>query len=163
MLSIMYYITIILLLFYCQNSPICDSTLEKGLSRAKYNFPVEVKISNAVIRCQNSFYFSISIFSMSPTFRRAVRVQKCLFVPERVDLKELLKLRTNACLFTKLLFMANYVETITCATYGHFRNLIFNLWKRVSRVQQLFVCDRLPCITLARNALWKWGNGHLEA
>ena len=95
----------------------CDSTLEKGLSRAKYKFPVEVKISNAVIHCQNSFYFIISILSMSPTFRRAVRVQKCLFVPERGDLRELLKLGTNARLFTKLLFIANYVETITCATY----------------------------------------------
>ena len=64
---------------------------------------------------------------MSPTFRRAVRVQKCLFVPERGDLKELLKLRTNAHLFTKLLFIANYVETITCATYGKFQNLMFNV------------------------------------
>ena len=106
---------------------IWDSTLEKGLSRAKYTFPVEVKISNAVIHCQNSLYFSISVFSMSPTFRRAVRVQKSLFLPERGDLKELLKLRTNARLFTKLLFIANYVETITCATYGKFRNLMFNV------------------------------------
>ena len=81
-----------------RNLSICDSTLEKGLSRAKYKFPVEVKISNAVIHCKNSFYFSISILSMSPTFRRAVRVQKCLFVPERGDLKELLKLkRTLVC------------------------------------------------------------------
>ena len=89
-------------------------------------FPVEVKISNAVVHCQNSFYFSISTFSMSPTFRRAVRVQKCLFVPEHGDLKELLKLRTNARLFTKL-FIANYVETITCATNGKFCNSMFNV------------------------------------
>ena len=92
---------------------------------------------------------------MSPTFRRAVRVQKHLIVPECGVLTELLKLGTNAISFTNLLFIANYVETITCATYGNFRNLIFNVWKRFSRVQQLFVDDRLPCITLARNALWK--------
>ena len=92
---------------------------------------------------------------MSPTFRRAVRVQKNLFVPECGVLTELLKLRMNAHSFTKLLFLANYVETITCATYGNFWNLIFNVWKRFSRVQQLFVGDRLPWITLARNALWK--------
>ena len=56
-----------------------------------------------------------------------MRVQKCLFVPERGDLKELLILRTNARLFTKLLFIANYVETITCTTYGRFQNLMFNV------------------------------------
>ena len=67
------------------------------------------------------------MFSMSPTFRRDVRVQKCLFVPERGNLKELLKLRTNARLFTKLLFIANYVPTITCATYVKFGNLMFNV------------------------------------
>ena len=86
-----------------------------------------------------------------------MRVQKHLFVPERGVLTELLKLRTNARSFSKLLFIANYVETITCATYGNFRNLIFNVWKRFSRVQllQLFVGDRLPWITLARKALWQ--------
>ena len=95
------------------------------------------------------------MFSMSPTFRRVVRVQKHLFVPERGVLTELLKLTTNARSFTKLLFIANYVEMITCATYGNFRNLMFNVWKRFSRVQQLFMGNRLPWITLARNALWK--------
>ena len=89
---------------------------------------------------------------MSPTFRRAVRVQKHLVVPERGDLTELLKLKTNARWFNKLLFIANYVETITCETYGKFRNLMFNVWKRFSRVQHLFVSDRLPWITLASNA-----------
>ena len=43
-------------------------------------------------------------------------VQKHLFVIERNIIKELLKLKTNACSFTKLFFIANYVETITCAT-----------------------------------------------
>ena len=108
---------------------ICDSTLEK------YKFPVEVKISNAALHCQNSFYFSISILSMSPTFRRAVRVQKRLLVTDCGDLKELLKLKTNACSFAKLLFIANYVETITCATYGNFRNLMFSVLRLFSRVQ----------------------------
>ena len=69
---------------------ICDSTWEKGLSRTKNKFPVEVKISNAVIHCQNSFYFSVSILCVSPTFRRALREQKRLLVTERGDLKELL-------------------------------------------------------------------------
>ena len=53
---------------------------------------------------------------MSPTFRRVVGVQKHLFVTERGVLKELLKLKTNARSFTKLLSIANYIETITCDT-----------------------------------------------
>ena len=80
---------------------LCDSTWENDPYRAKLTFSVEVKISDAVIHCQSSFYFSLSIFSMSPTFRRAVRVQKCLLVTERGHLKELLKLKSNACSFTK--------------------------------------------------------------
>ena len=134
---------------------ICDCTWQNDPYRAKSTFSVEVKISHAVIHCQSSFYFSLSIFGMSPTFRRAVRVQKCLLVPERGVLTELLKLRTNARSFTKLLLIANYVETITCATYGNFRNLMFNVWKRFSRVQELFVFDRSPWITPDRNTLWR--------
>ena len=81
---------------------ICDSTCEKGPFRGKIDFSLEVKISGIV----NHRY----IFSMSPTFRRAVRVQKHLFVPKRgvlTELLKLLKLRTNARSFTKLLFIAN--------------------------------------------------------
>ena len=68
--------------------------------------------------CSHSclFYFAIRIFSISPTFRRTMGVQKHLFVIKRGVIKELLKLKTNAHLFTKLFFIANYVETITCAT-----------------------------------------------
>ena len=40
---------------------------------------------------------------MSPTFRRAMGVQKHLLVTEGGDLKELLKLKTNARSFTKSL------------------------------------------------------------
>ena len=69
-------------------------------------------------------------------------------MPEHSVLTELLELRMHACSFMKLLFIANYVETITCATYGNFRNVIFNVWKRFSRVQQHFVDDRLPWISL---------------
>ena len=133
---------------------ICDSTWESDPYRAKSTFSVEVKISHEVIHCQSSFYFSVSIFIMFPTFRRAVRVQKCLLVPKRGVLTELLKLRTNARSFTKLMLLVNYVETITCATYGNFQTLMFNVWKRFSRVQELFVCDRSPWITPARNTLW---------
>ena len=91
--------------------------------RDKIDFSLEVKIFDIVNEAQNLFYFIIGIFSMSLTFRRAVRVQKHLFVTERGVLTELLKVRTNARSFTKLLFIANYVETITCATYGNFRKL----------------------------------------
>ena len=136
-------------------SIICDSTWENDPYRGKSTFSVEVKISHAVIHCQSSFYISLSIFDMSPTFRRPVRVQKRLLVPERGILTELLKLRTNARSFTKLLLIANYVETITCTTYGNFWNLMFNVWKRFSRVQELFVCDRSPQLTPARNTLWR--------
>ena len=54
-----------------------------------------IKISDIVNHAQNLFYFIIGklIFSMSPTFRRVVRVQKHLFVLERGALTELLKLR----------------------------------------------------------------------
>ena len=55
-------------------------------------------------------------------------------------------LGTNGRSFTELLFTANYVETITCATYRNFWNVIFNVWKRLSRVQQIFVGDCLPWI-----------------
>ena len=58
----------------------------------------------------------IRIFSISPTFRRTMGVQKHLFVIEHNVIKELLKLKTNARSFTKLFFIANYVEMITCAT-----------------------------------------------
>ena len=92
---------------------------------------------------------------MSPSFRRAVRVQKHLVVPERGDLTELLKLKTNARSFTPFIVIANYFETFMCTTYVKFRTLIFNVWKLFSRVQKLFVGDGLPWITLARNALWK--------
>ena len=51
------------------------------------------------------FYFTIRIFSMSPTFRRTMGVQKHLFAIERSVIKELLKLKTNACLFTIFLFL----------------------------------------------------------
>ena len=94
---------------------ICDSTCEKGPLRGKIDFSLEVKITGIVNHAQNPFYFTIHLFSMSPTFRRAVRVQKHLFVTERGVLKELLKLRMNARSFTKLLFVANNVETIMCA------------------------------------------------
>ena len=40
---------------------------------------------------------------MSPTFRSAVRVQKRLLVTEHGNLKELLKLKTDACSFTQSL------------------------------------------------------------
>ena len=36
------------------------------------------------------------------------------------------------------------------------RNLVFNVWKRFSREQELFVGDVLAWITLARNVLWRW-------
>ena len=48
--------------------------MEKGLYSAKSKFPVEVKISNRVIHAEMLFYFTISLFSMSATFRRAVGV-----------------------------------------------------------------------------------------
>ena len=92
---------------------------------------------------------------MSPTFRRAVRVQKRLLVTERGDLRELLKLKNERLFFHKIIVHRNDVEKITCAMYGNFRNLIFDVWKYFSRVQQLFVGDRLPWITLSRNALWQ--------
>ena len=43
-----------------------------------------------VNHAQNLFYFIIGILSMSPTFRRAVRDQKLLFVPEHGVLTQLL-------------------------------------------------------------------------
>ena len=83
---------------------------------------------------------------MSPTFRVAVIVQKRLLVPECGSgvLTELLKLRTNVRSLTKLLLIANYIEMIRCATYRKFQNLTFNVWKRFSRVQELFMCDNSP-------------------
>ena len=86
--------------------------LWKGLCRGKINFSLAVKISDIVDHAQTLFYFILGIYSMSPTFRRAVRVQKHLFVPERGVLTELQKLGTNARSFRKLLFTANYVETM---------------------------------------------------
>ena len=53
---------------------ICDSTCEKGPFRGKIDFSLEVKISDIVNHAQKLFYFIIGIFSMSPTFRRAVIV-----------------------------------------------------------------------------------------
>ena len=90
----------------------CDRICEKGLSRAKSKFSVEAKVSHTGIHSQNLFYFTRSIFSMSPTSRRAVGVQKHLLVSKRAVLKELLKLT----IIHKIIFIANYVETITCAT-----------------------------------------------
>ena len=118
-------------------------------------FHFEVKISDMVNHAQNLFYFIIGVYSMSPTFRRTVRVRKHLCGRAWRSITELLILRMNARSFTKSLFIANYVETITCATYGNLRNVTFNVWKCFSRVQQLFMGDRLPGITLARNVLWK--------
>ena len=69
---------------------ICDRTCEKGPLRGKIDFSLEVKISDIVNHAQNIFFSIIGIYTMSPTFRRAVRVQKHLFVPERGDLTELL-------------------------------------------------------------------------
>ena len=69
---------------------ICDSTCEKGPLRGKIDFSLEGKISDIVNHAQNLFYSIIGIYIMSPTFRRAVRVQKHLIVPDRGDLTALL-------------------------------------------------------------------------
>ena len=47
-------------------------------------------------------------------------VQKHLFVIERNIIKELLKLKTNACSFTKLFFIANYVKRSRAPHYPMF-------------------------------------------
>ena len=53
---------------------------------------------------------------------------------------------------------------ITCGRHFYAIHLQFNVQrlKFFSPVQQLFVGDRLPWITLARNTLQRWGNDHLE-
>ena len=40
---------------------------------------------------------------------------------------------------------------------------MFNVWKRFSRDQGLFVGDLQASITLAMNALWRLGNDRFEA
>ena len=76
-----------------------------------------------------------------------MRVQKHIFVTECGILNELLKLTTKAHSFRKLLFAANSVKMITCAAQRDFN---LQSLKVVSRVQELFVGDRLPWITLTR-------------
>ena len=65
-------------------------------------------------------------------------VQKHLFVIERGVIKELLKLKTNARSFTKLFFIANYVETITSA------------WNRIILLSSMFEGVFLEC----KNSSW---------
>ena len=64
--------------------------------------------------CQSSFYFSLSIFSMTPTFGRAVRVQKCFLVPKRGVLTELLKLSTNACSYIFVILYVGMHQSDQC-------------------------------------------------
>ena len=103
---------------------ICDSTCEKGPLRGKIEFSLDVKMSDNNNHARNLFYcFIIGIYSMSPTFRRAVSPEAFLCARAWRS-NRATKLGTNARSFTKLLFMANYVETIMCATNGNFRNVI---------------------------------------
>ena len=144
-----------------QSFDICDRILEKGPLRARTKFSVEAEISHTVTRTQNLFYYTRSIFSMSPTSRRAVGV----FVSERAVLKELLKQRVNVRSCTELLHSVRGAAALKIPLAGSralriremklFMNLIFNVWKRFSRDQKLFVGDFLACITLATNALWR--------
>ena len=46
---------------------ICDGISEKGPLCAENYFSVEAEISHTVTRTQNLFYYTRSIFSMSPT------------------------------------------------------------------------------------------------
>ena len=145
--------------------PICDRIWENSPLRARTKFSVEAEISHTVTRTQNLFYYTRSIFSMSPTSRRAVAVQKHLFVSERAVLKELLKQRVNVRSCTEILYSVRGAAALKIPLAGSralriremklFRNLIFNVWKRFSCDQGLFVGDLQACITLARNALWR--------
>ena len=92
-------------------------------------------------------------------------VQKHLFVSERAVLKELLKQRVNVRSCTELLYIVRGAAALKIPLAGShalriremelFRNLIFNVWKRFTRDQKLFVGNLLARITLARNALWR--------
>ena len=75
------------------------------LSRSKFKFSVEAKILHTVTRTQNIFYYTRSIFSMSPNSRRVVGVQKHIFVSERGIAKELLKQRANVGSCMELLLL----------------------------------------------------------
>ena len=92
-------------------------------------------------------------------------VQKHLLVSERAVLKELLKQRVNVRSCTELLYSVRGAAALKIPLAGSralrirkvklFRNLMFNVWKRFSRDQGLFVGDLQASITLAMNALWR--------
>ena len=92
-------------------------------------------------------------------------VQKHLLVSERAVLKELLKQKVNVRSYTELLYSVRGAAALKIPQAGSralrirevklFRNLMFNVWKRFSRDQGLFVGDLQASITLAMNALWR--------
>ena len=92
-------------------------------------------------------------------------VQKHLLVSERAVLKELLKQRVNVRSCTELLYSVRGAAALKIPLAGSralrirevklIRNLMFNVWKRFSRDQRLFVGDLQASITLAMNALWR--------
>ena len=94
-------------------------------------------------------------------------VQKHLLVSERAVLKELLKQRVNVRSCTELLYSVRVrgaaalkiplagSRALRIREVKLFRNLMFNVWKRFSRDQGLFVGDLQASITLAMNALWR--------
>ena len=138
---------------------ICDRNWENRPLSAETKISVEIRISYTVTHSQNLFYFTRSIISMSPTSRRAVGVQKHLFVSERAVLKKLLQQRANVRSYTELLYSVRGAATLkkfpragSCALCMRemkiFRNLMFDVWKRFSRDQEIFVGD-----LQARNAL----------
>ena len=64
-----------------EGGTICDRRYEKGPFNSKSKIPVEAKLSHTVTR-RNVFTYTRGISSMSPTSRRAVRVQKHIIVSE---------------------------------------------------------------------------------
>ena len=77
----------------------CVRILERGPLRAT---TIEAKMSLIVETIL--FYQKYIKFSMSPTSRRAVGIQKHLLMSEHAVLKELLKQRAKVRLRTKLLY-----------------------------------------------------------
>ena len=83
-------------------------------------------------------------------------VQKHVFVRERTVLKQLLRQRANVCSCTELLYSVRGAAALKIGSHAlHDRNLMFNVWKRFSRDQALFVGDLQAWITLDRNVLWR--------
>ena len=101
--------------------------------------------------------------------RNSLHLQKSCESPEASPCdrawrsKRATKIKNELLLFHKIIVNRNHIETITWPRREFSRNLIFNIARRFSSVQKLFVCNRSLWITLARNKLWRWGKDHFEA